>query len=172
MFVCSEFYQKTFDAVYDTTLTAFSILQTLCCPESLPSFRSFQNFYKQLFTVLGKQRLLCGPICSLWLGTPKNCLRSVQCHMIIFLLSITRNYLCIIKFCGKKNLRICICQWILNANIESKNDFQNSVFSCFYGNTKSNQCDYGDISAMYREWGVGDCCLVSHHPTEFRAANH
>lgn len=91
-----------FDAVYDTTLTAFSILQTLCCPESLPSFRSFQNFYKQLFTVLGKQRLLCGPICSLWLGTPKNCLRSVQCHMIIFLLSITRNYLCIIKFCEKK----------------------------------------------------------------------
>lgn len=74
------------------------------------------------------------------------------------------------KILWKKNLHICICQWILNANIESKNDFQNSVFSCFYGNTKSNQ--YGDISAMYHEWGVGDCCLVSHHPTEFRAANH
>lgn len=71
---------------YDKTLTACSILQTPCCPESLPLFRSFQNFYKRLFTVLGKQRLLCGPICSLWLVTPKNCLRSVQCHKIIFFL--------------------------------------------------------------------------------------
>lgn len=35
------------------------------------------------------------------------------------------------KILWKKNLRICICQWILNANIESKNDSQNSVFSCF-----------------------------------------
>lgn len=35
------------------------------------------------------------------------------------------------KILWKKNLRICICQWILNANIESKNDFQNSVFHVF-----------------------------------------